>query len=64
MCVRCVAAHTRSVSEIDPQTLLAIVVAVSLMVTSGVAKKQLKPRGPRVCPVCGMRHASGRCLRL
>jgi len=48
----------------DPQTILGIIVAVSLMVTSGVAKKQLKPRGPRACPVCGLRHASARCLRL
>jgi len=48
----------------DPQTTLALIVAAALMVTSGVAKKQLRPRVPRACPVCGRRHASGRCLRL
>ena len=56
--------HTWVVPELDPQTTIAIIVAVSLMVTSGIAKKQLRPRGPRVCPVCGLRHASARCLRL
>jgi hypothetical protein len=59
----CVVGDT-SIVLADPQTILGIIVAVSLMVASGVAKKQLKPRGPRACPVCGLRHASARCLRL
>lgn len=49
--------------HLEPQTLLAFVVAVWLMVDAGLSKRQLRLRHRPVCPYCHHRHASGNCLR-
>jgi hypothetical protein len=49
--------------HLDPQTTLAFVVAVWLMVWAGMGKRQIKLRHHPVCHQCGLRHAPGRCLR-
>jgi hypothetical protein len=51
------------VNELDPQTTIAFAVAVWLMVYAGLGKKQLRLRHRPVCRHCGLRHASGNCLR-
>ena len=53
----------RGMGHLEPQTLIAFVVAVWLMVDAGLSKKQLRLRQRPICPYCHHRHASGNCLR-
>ena len=48
---------------LDPGATAIFAVVGWLMVYAGLGKKQLRWRAHRTCPVCGLRHAPGNCLR-